>query len=290
MARSIQDIKNETGANYIANDVIKSLYGLEDGRTFAEQFSVASVESIVFYVVSVAVWAIENLFDTHREEITNIIDGMKPHSLRWYASKSKEFQYGRNLPADSDIYNNSGLTPEQVENSKIVAYASAVEVETSVRLRVAKDDGNDLSPLSEQELQSFSEYMSRVKDAGVRLTIESRMADTLNLSLQIFYNPLVLEPSQDGKLNRIDGAATDVVTNGIRNYLKNLPFNGILVLAYLEAALREVEGVVIARVLSAQGQYGNVITDFDVKYAPDAGYIRLNETALNVVCEAQSVI
>ena len=290
MKRSVQDIKNEISANYIANDAVRKLYSLEDDKTFAEQFSVASIESILFFAIAVAIWAVENLFDTHREEVSAIIDNMKPHHLRWYANKSKEFQFGCNLPPDSDVYDNSSLTPGQVEASKIVAYASAVEIDTNIRIRVAKDVDNDLAPLSTQELQSFREYMSRVKDAGVRLSIESRQADTLNLGLRIFYNPLILEPTDDGKLNRIDGSATDVITVAIKEYLKNLPFNGIMVLSFLEGALKMVEGVVIPCVVSASARYGNITTEFDVKYAPDAGYIRLNEATYTVVYEAQSVI
>jgi len=292
MARSIQEIKNEITAGYIAHDTVKRLYGLEEGKTFAEQFSTVSIESIFFYAVSVAVWTLENLFDTHRAEITAAIDEMKPHSLRWYANRSKDFQYGCNLPADTDRYDNAGLTPEQVSDSRIVAYAAAMDTETGIRIRAARDGGNDLCPLSAQELLAFGEYMTRIKDAGVRLYIASDTPDILRLSLHIFYNPLILEPDSQtvGKLNRIDGTAADIVTVSVKNYLKNLPFNGVLVLAWLVDALQRVDGIVIPHVVSAQAQYAGIITDFDVKYAPDAGYIRLDESAFSAVCEPQSVI
>jgi len=289
MARSIQEIKNEISANYIADNTVKRLYGLEDGKTFTDQFSAVSIESILFYIISVAIWALENIFDAHRAEVTAAIDENKPHSLRWYANKSKEFQYGRNLPPDSDSYDNSGLTQEQVSESQIVTYAAAIEIETGIRIRVAKIDGNDLCPLTAQELESFGKYMSRVKDAGVRILIASDMPDMLGLSLQIYYNPLVLEPD-NGKLNRIDGTATDVVTAGVKNYLKNLPFNGVLVLAWLIDALQGIDGIVIPHVISATAQYAGIATTFDVRYAPDAGYIRLDESKFSVIYEPQSVI
>jgi hypothetical protein len=290
MARTIQEIKNGMTATFVANDTIKSLYGLEDGQTFDECFSAVSLESVLFYVVSVSVWALEQMFDAHKTEITSCIDTMKPHSLRWYAGKATDFEYGYDLPADSDRYDNTGLTDEQVEAAKIVAYAAAMEVETGVRLRVAKDAGDDLAPLSAQELKSFSEYMARVKDAGVRLFIASNSADTLSLTLKIYYNPLVLILDAGGRLNRADGTAADVVIAAVKNYLKNLPFNGVLVLAYLVDALQQVEGIVIPHVVSASAQYAQVTTPFDVKYAPNAGYIRLDETACFVTGEAQSVI
>jgi hypothetical protein len=214
---------------------------------------------------------------------------MKPHSLRWYAGIAKQFQYGHDLPADTDQYDNTGLTDEQVASTKMVSYAAALEVGTGIRLRVAKDEGDDLAPLSAPELASFTEYMERIKDAGVRLSVASSPADTLRLALKVFYNPLVLEV-YDGKLNRIDGTATDVVAGAVKNYLKNLPFNGTLVLAWLVDALQAVDGIVIPHVVEAIGQYAAVVTRIETVYAPDAGYVRLAGDGLTVSYEVQTVI
>jgi hypothetical protein len=239
--------------------------------------------------VAYAIWVLEMLFDTHKKEVADHIIEMKPHSLKWYANKAKAFQYGYDLTADSDIYDNSALTDEQVAQSKLVSYAAAMETETGIRLKVSKDFGGDLAPLSASELQAFSEYMARVKDAGVRLMIGSGEPDILRLSLEIYYNPLVLE-LYDGVLNRIDGTASDVVREGVKNYLKNLPFNGQLVLVYLVDALQAIEGIVIPHIVSAEAQYAQVVTNFGIKYAPDAGYIRLDDESFFVENHVQTVI
>ena len=95
---------------FITNDTIKALYGLDPKKSFEDQFSKVSLESILFYVVATAVWTLEKLFDRHRQECTELINELKPHSIRWYANKAKAFQFGKSLVPDTDQYDNTGLT------------------------------------------------------------------------------------------------------------------------------------------------------------------------------------
>lgn len=241
------------------------------------------------YVVAVGIWTLEKLFDSHKSEVQTIIYNMKPHSLPWYANKAKDFEYGQDLPPDTDKYDNTGLTDEEIEESKIVAYASVTEADRNLRVKVAKDGGTDLEPLEAQELASFSEYMNRIKDAGVFLTIESLPADSLRLNLDIYYNPLVM----DSFGARIDGTASQPVKDAITQYLKNLPFNGVLVSAYLIDALQAVDGVVIPVLRDGVMwcKYGTFdFEPYPVMYQTDAGYIRIADADLSINYIAQSVI
>src|SRR5699024_8425791 len=150
-------------------------------KGFDDQFSSASIESILFMIIATCQWTLEKLFDIHKEEITDTINNMKPHSLRWYANMAKAFQYGYNLVDEEDYYDNTGLTEDQIAASKIVAYSAVVEQEKNLRIKIAKVDGDDLGPLDTTEKDAFDEYMSRVKDAGVRLIITSNDPDRLIL-------------------------------------------------------------------------------------------------------------
>jgi len=73
MARSIADIKKEMTGYFIANETVIGLYGLDRSKSFEDQFSKVSLESILFYVVAVAIWSLEVLFDTHKTEISSLI-------------------------------------------------------------------------------------------------------------------------------------------------------------------------------------------------------------------------
>lgn len=250
--------------------------------------SQVAVFRLLLYISAVCDWTLENLHDLFKTEVNETIAAMKPHSLRWYAEKSKAFQYGHNLVQDADYYDNTGLTPSQIDASKIVAYAAVVEQQqlpgVRLRIKVAKIVGSDLGPLSAPELSAFQAYMQRVKDAGVKFGansegITSTAADALKLSLRIKYNPLVL----DGNGQRIDGTVTTPVPDAIRNFLKNLPFNGVFSTAKLVDAVQAVDGVDDVKVDLVQTKYGALpFTSVDIDYIPDSGYLRIDNADLTI--------
>lgn len=263
MARTIAEIQAE-------------IIAAKEARTELAVLSSSSRTAIWrlwIYITAVAIWTLENLFGLHKAEVTDIINNMKAHSAKWYANIAKAYQHGQILPPDTDKYDNTGLTEQEIAEKKIVAYAAVVEAERGLRIKVAKDNGTDLVALDpDEERPQFEEYMDRVKDAGVKLLITSTSADSLKLDIAIYYDPLVL----DSEGRRLDGSDNEPVQKAVRNYLRNLPFNGIFVLAYLVDVLQQVPGVVVPHILSASARYGVLpYTSFNVEYQPDAGYLRL---------------
>lgn len=274
MARQITEIKKSITDVLMADANIQAVYALTPGKTFEDEFSAASLESLVFYATAYGIFVHESLFDAHKAEVTGIIDNMKPHSLQWYANMAKAYQHGHTLPVDTDKYDNTGLTDEVIAASKIVKQAAVVEQERGLRIKVAKDGVAGLEPLDGvSELPAFKGYMARVKDAGVKLTITSAVADSLKLSLFVKYDPLVL----NGSGARLDGNAAQPVQDAVKNYLKNLPFNGRLELAVLMDEIQKVDGVKAPYVMSAMAKYGALpYTSFPGQaYIPDAGYLKI---------------
>ena len=279
MARTITEIQNDMISR------ITATAGLADLNSSSK----VAVWRMWTYIVAVTVWALENLFDLHKNEVNTLINEKAPHSLRWYANKAKDFQYGSELVYEQDYYDNTGISDDDIAEKKIIAFSAVVEQAKGLRLKVARIVSDDLDALSNIQLASFEAYMNRIKDAGVNpLIVESLPADNLKLSLNIYYNPLVL----DNTGARLDGTDPNPVGKKIKDYLKNLPFNGTMVLAYLVDALQQVDGVVIPHIVQAQARYGALpYTAFDVKYNPDAGYLRiLNEADLQISYTPQSAI
>lgn len=225
------------------------------------------------YVVATCQWVLENYFDAHRSEVDQIIANQRPHTLQWYVTKARQFQYGVALPFDSDTY----AAPSTDAAVAIISYAAAVELPSLVRLKVATLSGGSLSPLSTAQLTAFTAYIQLIKDAGVRMQITSDTPDTLRVQLKIYYDPLVL----DATGARIDGTSASPVRDGVKAFLKNLPFNGLFVVNNLIAALQGVEGVVIGVVVNAEATYAALpYTAIAVEYTPDAGYMVTDETYL----------
>lgn len=265
MARTISEIQQQIIDTKNA-DTTLSAYAWSDSKV--------AIWRLWTYVVAVCIWTLEQLFDYHKAEVVNIIATQKPHTLEWYVYKAKQFQYGVALPPDADVYPSESTDPEVA----IISYAAAVELSNLVRVKVAKSAGGMLESLSVDELDAFSGYMNRVKDAGVRLQLTSGNPDNLQLVISVFYDPLVLSSSGE----RLDGASDTPVADAINSFLSSLPFNGEFVLNNLIAMLQKVEGVKIGYVASAQANYGATpYVPIAVKYVPDAGYMVLDETFFN---------
>lgn len=242
------------------------------------------------YIIATVIFSLQKLFDALGVEINLLISLLKPHSPKWYAKKCTAFQYGFNLLADSDEFNNNGFTAQQIATSKIVAYAACVEglsvaYGSFLRIKVAKLVSNDLAPLLPAEKAAFDSYMNRIKDAGVYLVIDSLPADSLKQRWKIYYNPLVL----DSNGNNIITGEIEPAKTAIAAYLKNLPFNG----EYRPTAhvdfVQQVDGIEDPVLKEASARYGALpFVSVGDNYIPDAGFLRfINANDLVIEYEAK---
>ena len=113
MPRTISDIRREIAAAYIADPTIQHAYKLTAGKTFEEQFSKVSLESILFWAFASAVYTLESLFSKHRTEVAQLVSEAEPHTLRWYAQRAKAYLHGYSLPPYKDRYDLSAISPEE---------------------------------------------------------------------------------------------------------------------------------------------------------------------------------
>jgi hypothetical protein len=238
------------------------------------------------YVVAVCQWVLESLFDAHVAEVQGIIATMKPHTLQWYVTMARAFQYGYALPSGSDVY--VPVAPVG-DASLIVANAAAVDLGNLVRIKAAVSTGGVLAALSGPQLTSFAAYMGLVKDAGVRIECTSGAPDNLQLGLKVYYDALVINAAGQ----RIDGSENTPVMDAINGFLDALPFNGLFVVNKMIAAVLAVPGVVNCEVVVAQANYAMTpYVGVPVEYTPDAGYMALDSVyfGANVVYVAHGPI
>ena len=269
MARTIQEIQT----------LILQAKAQEPALSELNSTSKVAIWRLWVYIIAVAIWSLEKLFDQHRADIDKRLAELKPHTARWYRSKALAFQYGFDLLPDSDKFNNQGHTEEAIEASKIVKYSAVIESKNEGRLivKIAGEQGEQLQPITDAQKQAFEAYLSEIKDAGVRLSVVNYQPDVLHLQMKIIYDPLVLDSNGQSILH-----ATKPVETAIKDYLKRLPFNGELVLAHLIDALQQAEGVKIPHLVLAQsknitsgGGYGAFET-IEISKIPTAGYFTID--------------
>ena len=295
MARSINEIKAEIASAFLAQDVVRSAYGLDDSATFDKAFSPVSIESILFYVVASCIWVVESLFDRHKSEVEEKIEALRPHTLRWYVAKTLDYMHNCKLVASdgivvADHYDTTGMTESEIEKRKVVKYAVANEVDTLVYIKVAKNNANGRpTQLTANELAGLQYYLSQIKDAGVAIRVLNVPADQMNVELLVLYNPSILnaeylsdeDAEQEYRLIRlspIDDAGTDVIDNAVRGVISKLPFNGEYRNSDLMAAIQAVEGVEVADITSVEVSAGDGENFQPVQgyRRPYSGYYALN--------------
>lgn len=266
MARKIDEIKQEI------LERIKTQTALQ-GLTST---SSTAIYDTLAYCVAVSIWAFENLLDAHEIEITQKIDAQKVGGLLWYKNQALQFLYGFAF-TDAGVFDTTGATPEQLATSQVVKYAAVSQDATTgqVVVKIATEASGVLQPITAVQLSAFMAYMQLVKFAGVRLVFINSLADRLFLELQIYRNPLLIDA------NGISIKTGDKpVEIAISSYLKNLPFNGQLVLAHLIDALQKIEGVEIPHLVSAKSSYvvAGAYTELEViavKTVPQSGYYEM---------------
>jgi len=286
--RNREEIKTVMTDSFRENEVIIEKYGLDANKSFAQQFSKVSLENLWFDIIAFSIWLLEGIFDQHKKEVDQALAELKPGTSKWYRRKALDFQYGVELIADSDRFNNQGLNAEQIEDSKIIKYAAVVDAATESRLvvKIATEKEQELTPITAAEYEAFSAYFSEIKYAGVAITVVNYEPDILQLSMRIFRDPLVLT---DRGMSILTGKYP--VQEAILEFMKELPFNGELILQDLANKIEQTEGVKIVQIDAAQskwidpalGGYGE-FTGIDVKRLPASGYFKIESfTGINYV-------
>lgn len=217
-------------------------------------------------------------FDTYKAEINALIISQQIGTLPWYVAQIKAFQLGDTLLIDD---NRIGYAVED-ETKQIIAQASASETVESGRARllfkaVKADETGNLEALSVNELDALSEYVRKIKFAGVLVDVISMPADVVRLNLLVERNKLML--NADGS------SITDVnvfpVVDTIKDYLKKLPFDGTLYwnqLIDVLQAMPEVKDAVISQ--SWYKNSSNNFIAFTRLYNSYSGHLLLDQNSV----------
>ena len=139
MARSVEEIENEI---YKAKENEGALVELNSTSKVA-------VWRLWVYIIAFVIQSLEKSFELHKADIDERLSRLKPHTARWYREKALAFQYGFNLLAESDLFDNRGKSEEQIAASKVVKYAAVTEGEGATRLivKIAGEKDGKLSQL-----------------------------------------------------------------------------------------------------------------------------------------------
>lgn len=238
MARTITDIKKQITDSFIGSEVIREKYELDPDKTFEEQFSKVSLESILFYIVSAAIWTLETLFDMFKAEVDDKISRAVVASIPWYYKISKEYQHGNDLIFDETTQ--QYIYPTIDESKQIIRYAAVRDMGSSVSVLVSADQAGRPIKITDDVLRAFKYYLNKRKPAGVVLNINSYSPDIVKIEAEVVINPILLNPN--GSLINTPGRYP--ITEAIETYLNNIIYGGTFNKTRLVDAVQQAEGVI----------------------------------------------
>jgi hypothetical protein len=253
MGRTKKQIKAEITTHFMANEKLAADYGYAAGASFDAEFSLVSLENILFEIVALALFIHELFFDQHTKEVNERLANEKAGTKPWYRTMALRFQFGFDLVADKDYFDNGSTTDEQIALSKIIKYAAVNEAADSSRviLKIAGETNGVLSDFDNpSQVEAIEAYINEIRVAGVQVTIINYKADRLYLNLQIKRDALVLDESGMSKLD-----ANYPVVEALQEFMKELDFNGELRLSALVDKLQIIPGVLDATLISAESSW-----------------------------------
>jgi hypothetical protein len=253
MARTVNEIKAEMTARWMANEDIAAYYELEAGATFEEKFSPASVESIMFYIVAWCAWTVERVVDTYKADTAAALAAQKPHTLGWYGSVILNYMHGKTLVEGETEYDTTGMSDADILAAKVVKVVNMEETDTGlVRAKVNRGDVGAREKLDDIQLAGLKAYFAKVKDAGVLVEFINEDPDNIRLELDVWFDATVL--TSEGK--RIDGTADTPVDDAVNKYISTLDFDAWFIATRLETEAETTDGVKICRIKTAQVKHG----------------------------------
>ena len=247
-------------------DIISFIITLKEANPFLQLLNTTSKTSIwrqIIEVVAFVIWTFQEACNLHLAEIDTKIKEQKVCSPRWYRNEALRFQYGFAL--DPESYSGAFLptyedgngntvtaTDEEIQNSKIIKYASVTRNITNTGVKISmKIAGENIDEvLSDDKALAFVKYIEEIQATGDNIVVVNFLPDILLTKYKICIDPLVLLP--DG-MSILTGEYP--VKLAIQNFLKNLPFNGELSVEALEDAIQAVSGVTDLKKLEVSSKW-----------------------------------
>ncbi|MGP1514453.1 MAG: baseplate J/gp47 family protein [Bacteroidales bacterium] len=266
---TIKDIKRQMTDCFMADERMQALYGTNENTVFEDYFKKVSIESLLFYVVSSVIYLREKAHELWLEDVKATALATRYGTKQWWYNQALNWQKGDSVEVDD-----SGVLgyEEEDEDKKIIKYAAVVSEGRAVYIRVAKEQGEELVALSNEELSEFQAYINDIKPLGIMAVGQSFTACELDIDISVYY---------DGQ--RESSTIESNVKTAIKEYLKGINFGGEMIRNKLIDAMQEVSGVEDVVINSINyndngttGQVGRILQ-------AKAGYYRLDEFVIGLV-------
>lgn len=262
-------------SNFINRPEVIEMYDLIPGQTFEQQFSVASIESILFDIVAFFIFF-------HEQIVAKNAENLRPQNLPNFIAAVLNFHDGLDLKWKDGQFQYDLTGVPDAEERKIIDRCAVLEsADGELVVKVATDNAGALEPVTSEQLERLSFYLQQKKVPGVSIRLINKEADLIKTTLRVYVDPLMIDLATGKQLNTSEEIYP--VKEAIKEYLANLEFNGAFVTNFFTRAIEDKGGINLVAVDSMQWSFDAYpfmdFTDFKV---PESGYFKINEENLTI--------
>ena len=275
MARTLTDIYN--AAKDCRNQYLQ--------LTEFENSSKMSILDAFTWTTAACIWAFENIMDVFKVDLARDLQNRINGTPSYYANALLKFQYGDELQMNDE---GTQFSYASVNESKRiitkVAYSETAHegfFDKELQLKVATGEPGKYERLTDAQLTAARAYMSQIAFAGTHFNLVSRKGDILVPRVTVYY---------DGAVSPAE--VYQNIENSLNEFIKNLPFNGVVYVQKIIDAIQQAEHVVDVYISTKSTDHqGIFITQYDDDnnlirqgsgygtavdrcFTPNSGYIR----------------
>lgn len=251
------EVFEELTNKWMANEEAARVFGYNVGDNFDDHYSKVSVIRLLFWVVASVIALKETLLDEWKESVKKVAEDTHYGTSAWWKKAAFDYEVGKDLVVVDGKVGYATID----ESKRIITAASVTELGRVIKIKVAKGEVGNLSPLSAEELQSFNGYLNAIKPLGLIVSASSESANNVIVNGVLTYEGEYLKSDIEERVNE-----------AINGYLKNLEFGGIFYIGRMVSEILKVDGVVNADIDSVMIDNVNV----DGKASPSSGYAILS--------------
>jgi len=239
MARSVQTIQNSITTIFVA--AMAAIGITINPPTWSRR----NKQQVMINTFAIATAAFEQINDAYTENIENAIASASPQSYGWFQAMMLAFQFNSSVPQVVQYNTTTFAFSYPVVNTsyQVIAFASVTKgAAGTTNIKVAalvNGAPGDLDTAYPGALEAASAYSKIIGVPGLVYNVTSGAADRLFMQMDVYYNGLYSAVIQANVIAAINGyMQTQTATNP-----NGIPFNGVLTLSNLEAAIKAVPGV-----------------------------------------------
>jgi membrane peptidoglycan carboxypeptidase len=230
LPRSQETIRDEIFTRLASYEPFKGNFSTQGYTQFAD-LPDASYEKALIDAIAFEQATHEQLVAQIRDEMQQLAESLKPHTLNYYDQKAREFQLGD----VAEVQGDGGVAYSTIDtNAQIISRVALKRPQPGeLRVYLAKEGSSGPEPLTSSEETQFADYFDKVKAGGTLISTVSEAADELELNGNLTY---------DNEIGQQQ--AEDNATAAIEAYLASIDFGGIYYRNGLINAVRDAEGIV----------------------------------------------